>query len=228
MATKCKTCQGYLRDCDCDNPKPVCSNCENPLSECECEGTLTPERCKRCKRWNAYEYYQGGTAPNGEFFMGVFMCGRCLKEIIKNMPEMNVHVDGTPDVPDIVRPGDWLALEDYDGFESFVLVVKVFKTNEDEWDYCPGAESWSIQYLGTGYLRKEEKLSSHDCGCINGIVAVNGELLKLYKLGYNEEEKRHVVPNPGHTVTRSAGSLIRRMNTVEKNDIIHTLQLSLF
>jgi hypothetical protein len=149
-------------------------------------------------------------------------------------PEMNVHVDGTPDVPDIVRPGDWLALEDYNGFESFVLVVKVFKTYEGELNYCPGAESWSIQYLGIGYLRKEENLSSHDCGCINGIVAVNGELLELYKLGWNEEDKRHVVPNPGYTVTRSAKSLIKRMNVAEQSvhltafGAVYPLQLSLF
>ena len=130
---------------------------------------------------------------------------------IKDMPEMNVHVEGTPDVPDLVRPGDWLALTDEIG-DSFVLVVKVFKTHEGEWDYCPGAESWSIQYLGIGYLRKEENLSDHDCGWINGIVAVNGELLELYKLGWNEKEARRVVPNPGYTVTKSARSLIKRMN----------------
>ena len=130
---------------------------------------------------------------------------------------MNVHIDGTPDVPDIVRPGDWLALTDYNGFASFVLVVKVFKAKEGEWDYCPGAESWSIQYLGIGYLRKEENLSRHDCGWINNIIAVNGELLELYKLGWNEEEKRRVVPNPGYTVTRSAESLIKRMNAAEQS-----------
>ena len=146
------------------------------------------------------------------------------------MRNMNVHIDGTPDVPDIVRPGDWLELEDYNGFESFVLVVKVFKTKEGQWDHCPGAESWSIQYLGIGYLDKERNLSDGDCGWINGIIAVNGELLPLYKLGWNEEYKRRVVPNPGYTVTRGAQSLIKRMNAVEGGQVSATypLQLSLF
>ena len=82
MATKCNTCQAYIRDCGCEDPKSVCSNCEQPLNLCGCESTLTPERCARCKKWNAYEYYPGGSAPNGEFFMGVFMCGRCLQIIM--------------------------------------------------------------------------------------------------------------------------------------------------
>lgn len=147
---------------------------------------------------------------------------------MKELPEINVHIDGTPDVPDIVHPGDWLALSDYNGFESFVLVVKVFKTKEGEWEYCPGAESWVIQYLGIGYLRKEENLSSHDCGGINNIVAVDGELLELYKLGWNKKYKRHVVPNPGYTVTRSAESLIKRMNALPIQPASYPLQLSLF
>ena len=144
---------------------------------------------------------------------------------MRELPKMNVHIDGTPDVPDIVRPGDWLALTDEIG-DSFVLVVKVFKTKEDKWDYCPGAECWTIQFLGIGYLEKEEKLSRHDLCGINGIVAVNGELLPLYKLGWNEKETRRVVPNPGYTVTRSAESLIKRMNVSEK--IIQPMQLLLF
>jgi hypothetical protein len=142
--------------------------------------------------------------------------------------KMNMHIDGTPDVSDIVHPGDWLSLTDYNGFESFVLVVKVFKTKEGEWDYCPGAESWTIQYLGVGYLT-DEKLSRHDCGGINGIVAVNGELLELYKLGWNEKDVTRVVPNPGYKVTKSAESLIRRMNVEDDQlQISYPLQLSLF
>jgi hypothetical protein len=151
---------------------------------------------------------------------------------VKTMPEMNVHIDGTPDVPDIVHPGDWLSFTEDDGFESFVLVVKVFKTEEGEWDYCPGAESWTIQYLGIGYLRKEEKVSGHDCGCINGIVAVNGELLELYKLGWNEEEARKVVPKPDDVeVTKSAEALIKRLNAAERSAHLtasYPVQLSLF
>ena len=144
---------------------------------------------------------------------------------MRELPKMNVHIDGTPDVPDIVHPGDWLVLTDEIG-ESFVLVVKVFKTKEDKWDYCPGAECWTIQFLGIGYLEKEEKLSRHDLCGINGIVAVNGELLPLYKLGWNEKETRRVIPNPGYTVTRSAESFIKRMKVTEK--IIQPMQLLLF
>jgi hypothetical protein len=150
---------------------------------------------------------------------------------VKTMPEMNVHLDGTPDVPDIVRPGDWLAIKE-DGYDHnvFVLVVKVSKGKEDEWDLCPGAESWSIQYLGIGYLEKEENLSSHDCGWMNQIVAVNGELLELYKLGYNEKETRRVVPKPaGVEITKSAESLIRRMNKYDLSwSLGDPLQLKLF
>jgi hypothetical protein len=152
------------------------------------------------------------------------------RENMRQLPEMNVHIDGTPDVPDIVHPGDWLSLTDCNGFESFVLVVNVFKTKEGEWDYRPGAESWTIQYLGIGYLRKEEKVSSHDCGGINGIVAVNGELLELYKLGWNEEGARKVVAKPdGIEVTKSAEALIKRMNTEsDQPSASYPIQLSLF
>lgn len=142
------------------------------------------------------------------------------------LPEMNTHVDGTPDVPDIVHPGDWLSLIEDDDFESFVLVVKMFKTEEGEWDYCPGAEGWTILYLGIGYLTGE-KLSSHDCGGINDLVAVNGELLPLYKLGWNENRKFRVCPKPAHvSVTKEAESLIRRMNAAERP--IRPRQLQLF
>src|SRR5689334_5493473 len=92
---------------------------------------------------------------------------------IENMPEMNVHIDGTPDVPDIVRPGDW-ATDDGIGI---VMVVKTVKCSEGEWDYCPGAESWWIYYLGTGYMTGE-KVSINDCGCYSNVVAVNGKLLQ--------------------------------------------------
>ena len=136
-----------------------------------------------------------------------------------DIPEMNVHISGTPDVPDIVHPGDWIAITDEIG-DTFGLVVKVFKTKEGKWDHCPGAESWSIQAIGIGYLMKEENLSKHDCFWLNNKVAVDGEIVELYKLGWNEKEKIRVVPNPGYKVTKSAISLIKRMNI--------PLQLSLF
>ena len=145
-----------------------------------------------------------------------------------DMPEMNLHIDGTPDVPDFVRRGDWLATED-DDFISYVLVVKVFETQEGEWDYYPGAKSWSIQYLGIGYLTGE-KLSDHNCGWISHMVAVNGELVELYKLGWNETKTRTVVPNPGYEIPKSAESLIRRLNATKRDQesAPYPLQMSLF
>lgn len=139
---------------------------------------------------------------------------------IKTMPEMRVHIDGTPDVPDIVHPGDWIT---NDGI-GFVLVVKLSKGTEGEWDLCPGAESWWIYYLGIGYMTGE-RVSVNDCGAFSHVVAVDGRLLQLYKLGWNEGEVI-VVPKPEYVVvSKSAMALVARENPMQQ----HTpMQLSLF
>lgn len=122
-------------------------------------------------------------------------------------PEMNVHVDGTPDVPDIVHPGDWID----DGW-SCGLVIKMTRHQGTELDYCPEAWSWTIRVLGIGYLR-ERKVSIHDCGWINQIVAVDGKLLQLYKLGWNEKEIK-IVQKPSYApeLSMRVKALIRREN----------------
>jgi len=130
-------------------------------------------------------------------------------------PEMRVHIDGTPDVPDIVRPGDWIT----DDGIGIVMVVKIVKCNEGEYDYCPGAESWQIYYLGIGYMTGEN-VSIHDCGAYSQIVAVDGKLLQLYKLGWNEREVRIVSKPERVTVSKSAMALVKRENAIK--------QLSLF
>ena len=130
-------------------------------------------------------------------------------------PEMRVHIDGTPDVPDIVRPGDWVT----DDGIGMVMVVKMVKCNEGEYDYCPGAESWQIYYLGIGYMTGEN-VSIHDCGAYSQIVAVDGKLLQLYKLGWNEREVRIVSKPERVTVSKSAMALVKRENAIK--------QLSLF
>lgn len=146
------------------------------------------------------------------------------------MPEMNVHVPGTPDVPDIVRPGDWIVETDEIG-DVFAIVIKVERREQGEWDSHPGAQSWTIIHLGTGYLTGE-KLSSHDVSYLTQIVAVNGELLPLKKLGYNEKRTVRVCQKPeGIEVPKTVESLIRRMNAEDER--IKTLallpkQLSLF
>lgn len=139
---------------------------------------------------------------------------------IKTMPEMRVHIDGTPDVPDIVHPGDWIT---NDGI-GFVLVVKLSKGTEGEWDLCPGAESWWIYYLGIGYMTGE-RVPVNDCGAFSHVVAVDGRLLQLYKLGWNEGEVI-VVPKPEYVVvSKSAMALVARENPMQQ----HTpMQLSLF
>lgn len=138
---------------------------------------------------------------------------------VKTMPEMRVHIDGTPDVPDIVHPGDWVTYDDI----GFMMVVKMVKCQEDEWDYFPGAESWQIYYLGIGYMTGE-KVSIKDCGAVSQVVAVDGKLLQLYKLGWNETEVR-VVPKPDYvTVSKSAMALMARENP----PVSQPLQLSLF
>ena len=135
------------------------------------------------------------------------------------MPEMRTHIDGTPDVPDIVHPGDWITYDDI----GFMMVVKTVKGQEGEWDYCPGAESWWIYYLGIGYMTGE-KVSIKDCGVVSQVVAVDGKLLQLYKLGWNEIEVR-VVPKPDYvTVSKSAMALVER----ERMPKFQPLQLSLF
>ena len=125
----------------------------------------------------------------------------------KTMPEMRVHIDGTPDVPDIVNPGDWVT----DDGIGFVMVVKTVKYKEGEWDLCPDAESWWIYFLGIGYMTGEN-VSIKDCGCYSHVVAVDGKLLQLYKLGWNEKEIQ-IVPKPDYvTVSKSAMALIAREN----------------
>jgi len=131
---------------------------------------------------------------------------------------MNIHIDGMPDVPDIVHPGDWVT---NDGI-GIVMVVKTVKCVEGEWDYFPGAESWWIYYLGIGYMTGEN-VSLHDCGCFSHIVAVDGKLLQLYKLGWNEKEVR-IVSKPDHVVvSKSAEMLVKRCNARPRPQ-----QLSLF
>jgi hypothetical protein len=130
---------------------------------------------------------------------------------VKTIPEMNVHLDGTPDVPDIVHPGDWIVETDELG-DVYSLVTKVSKHKDGEFDYCPGAESWTIHHLGIGYMTGE-RLSKHDCCFINDIVAVNGELLPLYKLEWNEETTIRVCQKPDDIeVPKEVWSLIRSMN----------------
>lgn len=133
---------------------------------------------------------------------------------------MRVHMDGTPDVPDIIHPGDWIT----DDGIGFVMVVKTIKGTEGEWDLCPGAESWWIYYLGIGYM-KDKSVSIHDCGAFSHVVAVDGRLLQLYKLGWNEREVI-IVPKPDYVVvSKSAMALVARENPVQQ----HTpMQLSLF
>lgn len=95
------------------------------------------------------------------------------------------------------------------------MVVKTVKATECEWDICPGAESWQIYYLGIGYMTGE-KVSIDDCGRYSQVVAVDGKLLQLYKLGWNEREIV-IVPKPDCvTVSKSALSLIARENTAKQ------------
>ena len=139
---------------------------------------------------------------------------------IKTMPEMRRHIDGTPNVPDIVRPGDWVT----DDGVGIVMVVKTIKGTEGEWDICPGAESWWIYYLGIGYMTGEN-VSIHDCGAYSHIVAVDGKLLQLYKLGWNEREVI-VVSKPDYVVvSKSAMALVARENPSLHNT---PMQSSLF
>ena len=141
---------------------------------------------------------------------------------IKDMPEMNVHIDGTPDVPDIIHPGDWVT----DDGIGIVMVVKMVKCKEGEWDICPGAYSWQIAYLGTGYMTGE-KVSISDCGFFSQVVAMNGKLLQLYKLGWNEREIV-IVPKPAYViVSQSAKALVARENAT-KQDMHPVTQLSFF
>ena len=130
---------------------------------------------------------------------------------VEQIPPMNTHIIGTPDVPDIIRPGDWICETDEIG-DVYSIAIKIVMTKEDELDYCPGAKSWIIYHLGTGYMTGE-KLSTHDCCFFTGIVAVDGELLPLYKLGWNEETKIKVCAKPNNIeVPEAVRSLIRRMN----------------
>ena len=140
---------------------------------------------------------------------------------IKNMPPMNVHIDGTPDVPDIVHPGDWVT----DDGIGIVMIVKIDKGTEGEWDICPGAESWWIYFLGIGYMT-DGNVSIKDCGAYSHVVAVDGKLLQLYKLGWNEREVK-IVPKPDYViVSKSAMALLARENGA-KRTVTFPIQLQM-
>ena len=93
VATKCLSCNTYLRDCNCNNPFPVCSNCNKLLGKCDC--AVTPERCMVCGKWNAYEYYRGGTSPSGKFYLGGFVCDKCLMVLYKT-PDTTTQLELLP------------------------------------------------------------------------------------------------------------------------------------
>ena len=128
-----------------------------------------------------------------------------------DLPQINVHVPGTPDVPDLVRPGDWLVESDY--IDVYSVVVKVKKVIEGKWDSAPGAESWQITVIGIGYM-DGRAVSENDCCYIGGIVAVNGELLPLYKKYEDEDPTIRVCEKPEDVpdITKSVWSLIKRLN----------------
>jgi hypothetical protein len=127
-------------------------------------------------------------------------------------PEMRIHIDGTPDVPDIVRPGDWITYDDI----GFFMVIKTVLHKEGEYGYCPGARSWSIYYLGIGYMTGE-KVSIGDCGSINHVVAVDGKLLRLYELDWDEMKEVRVVSKPDYVVvSKSAKALLAREGASEQ------------
>ena len=143
------------------------------------------------------------------------------------LPLMNVHIDGTPDVPDIVHPGDWIT----DGhFLHYVMVIKISRRREGQWDYVPGAKSWTIHYLGIGYMTGET-VSMHDCGEVNGVVAVAGKLLQLYKLGWNETEIQITSKPDCVVVSKSVNELIKRENSTDIDThplALYPTQLSLW
>ena len=148
-------------------------------------------RCPECRKRTFYLSQSGYTCDS---------CKRLFDDI-------RVHPENEPDVPDLVRPGDWIT--DEENYGPY-MVVKVTKHQEGEWDYCPGAESWTIHVLGSGYMT-EGNVSDHDCGFLNDVVAVGGRLLQLYKLGWNDGEELMIVPKPDYvTVSRSAKALLGR------------------
>ena len=143
-----------------------------------------------------------------------------------DLPQINVHIPGTPDVPDLVRPGDWLVESDY--MDVYSVVVKVKKVLEGEWDWAPVAESWQISVIGIGYM-DGRNVSENDCCYLSSIVAVNGQLLPLYKDRGGEPRTIRVCEKPAHLteITKSIWSLIRRLNgRVKKQN--EPQQLSLF
>lgn len=141
------------------------------------------------------------------------------------LPEINVHIPGTPDVPDLVRPGDWLVESDY--MDVYSVVVKLIPTCEGEYDAVPGAKSWQIVHIGIGYM-DGRNVSENNCCYLSHIVAVNAQLVPLYKDRGGEPRTVRVCEKPEHLpeITRSIWSLIKRMNGKKRNE--KPQQLSLF
>jgi len=99
-------------------------------------------KCPECRK-NTFYLSQSG-----------YTCDSC-KRLFDNI---RVHPENEPDVPDLVHPGDWITDENGSGP---MMVVKVTNHQQSKWDYCPGAESWTIHVLGSGYMTGEN-VSEHD------------------------------------------------------------------
>lgn len=164
-----------------------------------------------------------GKLPDAEEFARLH--GMTLHDPL-DLPRINVHIPGTPDVPDLVRPGDWLVESDY--MDVYSVVVKLIPTREGKWDSVPGAKSWQIVHIGIGYM-DGRNVSENDCCYLSHIVAVNGQLLPLYKDRGGKPRTVRVCEKPAHLpeITKSILSLIKRLNgKVKKQN--EPQQLSLF
>jgi hypothetical protein len=152
--------------------------------------------CPNCGKRTYYECKNG------------FTCDSCKKLF----PKLNIHPEAEPDVCDLVKPGDWITVND--SGPAMVITVEKY-TVDGEWNsQIKGCECWYIRYLGMGYMTGES-VSINDCCVVSQIVAVGGRMIRLQNLDWNDKEVI-VVPKPDYvTVSKSAMRLLGKQLQME-------------
>lgn len=87
MATKCRKCDQYTKDCTCDEPQSVCTLCEEPLDRCTCNPNETPRKCVHCGRWNAYAWSSAGITAEGKQYPSGYTCAPCITRLTETQTQ---------------------------------------------------------------------------------------------------------------------------------------------
>ncbi len=108
------------------------------------------------------------------------------------LPRLRQPAPGEPDVPDLIRPGDWFVAEYEQTSPSEGLVMEVAGPF---WDSVAGQKvKWySILFVTREDLKRERRPHSEHWSIINEVVAWKGELRGLFEA---DTKRIRVVPIP--------------------------------